>query len=408
MSQATTSKSPVVSSRAEALPYSPIRKLAPFADAAKKRGTHVYHLNIGQPDLETPACMRERLQQINEVVYEYSPSAGIPEFIESLQHYYRKIAVELSAGEIIATTGGSEAILFALLACCDSGDELLVTEPFYANYAAFAGMAGVKLVTVPTHVEDGFRMPARDEWEKQLTPRTRVVMLCSPNNPTGAVYTEEELLDVARFCAERNLFLVVDEVYREFVYDGKKPFTTLSLTEFSDRVIVIDSLSKRYSACGIRLGCLVTRNRQVYDACLRMAQGRLSPPRLAQLIAIGAMSLGEEYTRDSVAEYQMRRDVLFEELSKISGLFVRKPEGAFYLIVRLPVKDSERFAQWLLSDFQRDGETVMVAPAQGFYSTAGAGSNEVRIAYVLKADALRRAVVLLREALIEYRSTVES
>jgi aspartate aminotransferase len=394
---------PPISNRARQMPASPIRKLMPLADEAKRRGLHVYHLNIGQPDLETPAPMRERLARYDEKVYAYTPSGGTPEFLHTLQEYYRRLGITLGLNELMATTGGSEAILFALLACANEGDDALVVEPFYTNYNAFASMAGVRLVPLTARAEDGFHLPAREAWERALTPRTRAVILCNPNNPTGTVYTDDELATVAAFCRERGLFLISDEVYREFVYDGRKAVSALTLPGCEDLVVVVDSLSKRYSACGIRLGALATRNRDVHHACVRMAQGRLSAPGLAQVVAAAAVELGPEYTQGVVAEYQKRRDVLFEGLGRIPGIFLRKPEGAFYFVARLPVLDAEDFARFLLTDFQQDGATVMVAPAQGFYASPGLGAAEVRIAYVLNETDLRAAVSILGAALEAYR-----
>jgi aspartate aminotransferase len=392
-----------LSRRATLMPASPIRKLAPLADAAKARGTHVYHLNIGQPDIETPACMRDRLRQIEDKVLEYTPSGGTPAFLASLQHYYEKrVGIRLDLSQILATTGGSEAILFSFMACANDGDDVMVVEPFYANYRAFATMAGINIVAVTSSGRDGFHLPPRDVWEKALTPRTRAIIICNPSNPTGTVYTPEELQMIATFCRDHGLFLISDEVYREFVYDGRKAISALELKGFEDSVIVVDSLSKRYSACGIRLGALVTRNAEVFTACTRMAQGRLSPPGLAQFIAVGAQNLGDDYTRDVVAEYQQRRDVLYEGLSSIPGVFLTKPEGAFYCITKLPVENAEDFAVWLLSEFEHDGATVMVAPGNGFYASPELGRNEVRIAYVLKQDDLRKSVALLRVALERY------
>jgi aspartate aminotransferase len=391
-----------LSRRANAMPASPIRKLVPLADQAKGRGTRVLHLNIGQPDIETPACMRDRLHQIEDKVLEYSPSTGTPAFVRSLQLYYeRRLGLTLGTHEILATTGGSEAILFSFMACANEGDDILVVEPFYANYRAFATMGGLNIVPVTSRGADGFHLPPREVWEKTLTPRTKLVILCNPNNPTGTVYSREELEMVASFCRDHGLFLISDEVYREFVYDGRKAISALELEHAEEFVIVVDSLSKRYSACGIRLGSLVTRNAAVFDACVRMAQGRLSPPGLAQFIAVGAESLGDDYTRDVVTEYQHRRDVLFEGLQSIPGVFVPKPEGAFYCITHLPVSNAEDFAVWLLTDFSHDGKTVMVAPANGFYAS-DLGRSEVRIAYVLKEADLRDAVELLRIALERY------
>jgi len=393
-----------ISQRGLAMPASPIRKLAPYADAAKKRGVHVYHLNIGQPDLETPAVMRNRLLQFKDKVYAYSPSGGTPEYVNTLQLYYQKLGIDLKSNEVLATTGGSEAILFAMYACCNVGDEILVVEPFYTNYRSFAMMAGATLKPLLSKGEDGFHLPPKSEWEKAVSPKTKMVIICNPSNPTGTVYTKDELLMVAQFCKERGLFLLADEVYREFVYDGNKAISTLTLPGFEENVIVVDSLSKRYSACGIRLGSLITRNHDVFGACMRMAQGRLSPPGLAQFIAVGAPELGPEYFQGIVIEYQKRRDVLFEGLQKIPGVFLRKPEGAFYFVARLPVKDSDAFATWLLSDFQLNGATVMVAPANGFYVTPGLGMNEVRIAYVLKEEDLKASIKVLEAGLKAYNS----
>src|SRR5712691_2125690 len=309
-------RSLTLSRRARQMPASPIRKLVPLADAAKARGTKVYHLNIGQPDIETPAVMLDRLKTFNERVIEYSPSAGTPDYLRTLQHYYeRRLGLNFGLNQLLATTGGSEAILFSFIACANEGDDVLVLEPFYANYRAFATMAALEITPVTSRGRDGFHMPPREVWQRALTPRSRIVIICNPNNPTGTVYTREELEMIAAFCRDNNLFLVSDEVYREFVYDGRKAISVLQLEGVDELAIVVDSLSKRYSACGIRLGSLVTRNARVYDACLRMAQGRLSPPGLAQFIAVGAESLGDEYARGVVAEYQRRRDVLYEGLT---------------------------------------------------------------------------------------------
>lgn len=381
------------------MPASPIRRLAPLADAAKARGTRVLHLNIGQPDIETPVAMTGRLRDLDTRVLEYSPSTGTPEFLRSVQLYYRRrLGVALELSQILATTGGSEAILFAFLACANEGDDVIVVEPYYANYLAFATMAGLKLVPVTSRGRDGFHLPPRDLWERALTPRTRMVIFSNPSNPTGAVYTRDELEMLASFCRDHGLFLISDEVYREFVYDGRKAVSALELEGVDDLVVVIDSLSKRYSACGIRLGTLITKNNEVYDAALRMAQGRLSPPGLAQAIAIGVDDLDDEYTRTVVAEYQHRRDVLFEGLKAIPGVFLEKPEGAFYCVARLPVEDAGEFARWLLAEFQHEGTTVMLAPASGFY-VSPFGRNEVRIAYVLQEEDLRLATRILAVAL---------
>ena len=400
---ATSAKPASVSARGRLVPASPIRKLAPFAEEAKQRGLHVYHLNIGQPDIETPAVMREQLKLIGEKTYEYTPSGGTKAYVDSIRKYYEGLGIPLGAGEVLGTTGGSEALQFAFIACTDPGDEILITEPFYTNYRAFAAIAGVEMVPLLSRGEDGFHLPAREEWERAVTSRTKAVVITNPNNPTGTIYSRDELEMIAGFCRDHGLFLISDEVYREFVYDGAKAVSALTLEGMSELVIVVDSLSKRFSACGIRLGALCTRNQGIFEAVLHMAQGRLSPPGLAQAIAPAAATLGAEFYDGVVSEYQKRRDILFEGLTKIPGVFLRKPEGAFYFIARLPVEDAEDFARWLLTDFSLDGGTVFGAPAAGFYATEGRGLNEVRIAYVLKGDDLRQAVKILAAALPVYR-----
>jgi len=392
-----------ISERGRQMPASPIRKLMPLADAAKTRGVRVYHLNIGQPDLETPEPMRAKLA-LAPKVFAYSPSAGTAECVEALCGYYRKAGVAVSPDELVVTTGGSEALLFAMLACAGVGDEALVVEPFYTNYQSFATMAGLRLVALRARPEDGFHLPPREEWARALTPRTRLVLLCNPGNPTGTVYRHDELEAVAAFCREHGLFLVADEVYREFVYDGLSTTSVLALPGCEETGVLVDSLSKRFSACGIRLGCFVTRNRTLYQAALRMAQARLSPPGIAQLVATGASELPADYALGVVREYQSRRDVLYEGLTKLPGVVLRKPEGAFYFIARLPVEDAEDFASWLLTDWSDEGATVMVAPAQGFYATPGLGKDEVRIAYVLCRADLEAAVRCLARALPAYQA----
>jgi aspartate aminotransferase len=385
------------------MPASPIRRLMPLAEEAKRRGVRVLHLNIGQPDLETPESMRARLARVDRVIA-YSPSNGTPEYLAALRGYYRNLGIELGPDQILATTGGSEAILFALFATTEPGDEALTCEPYYTNYNSFATLAGVRLVPLPTRGEDGFHLPPRAAWEAALTARTKLVVLCNPNNPTGTVYRRDEIETVAAFCRDHGLFLVADEVYREFVYDGRAAVSALALPGFEEHVIVVDSLSKRFSACGLRLGSFATRNGEVYQAALRMAQGRLSPPGLAQLAASGIHEIGADYYAAVRAEYQARRDVLFAGLSAIPGPFLRKPEGAFYFVARLPIDDADEFARFLLADFCHGGETVMVAPAPGFYATPGLGKDEVRIAYVLKREDLERAVEILAAALPAYRA----
>ena len=394
---------PEPSRRGRSMPASPIRRLAPAAEEAKRRGLRVLHLNIGQPDLPTPGEILSRLGAIDDQVLCYTPSGGTPEFVASVRSYYRTYGIDLSDTEVLATAGGSEALLFALLACCDPGDEVIVVEPFYTNYASFATMAGVRLVPVTSRGREGFHLPPEELWERASGPATRAVLLCNPNNPTGTVYDADELQMVARFCRDKNLFLISDEVYREFTYDGRRAISALTLEGMEDRVVVADSLSKRFNVCGIRLGMLVTRNREILGACLKMAQGRLSAPGIAQKVALGAGDLGTSYFEGVVDEYRRRRDVLFEGLTAIDGVFLLQPEGAFYCIARLPITDSDDFAAWLLSEFSVDGETVMISPATGFYATEGLGKNEVRIAYVLGEPELRRAVKILSAAIPEYR-----
>jgi aspartate aminotransferase len=393
---------PSVSPRARAMPASPIRKLMPLADAAKRRGVHVYHLNIGQPDLPTPDALRSKLAKADRVLA-YTPSGGTADYLAALAAYYRGVGLELGPEQLVATTAGSEAILFAMFATTSEGDEALVCEPYYTNYNSYATMAGVRLVPLTTRGEDGFHLPPREAWERARTSRTKLVILCNPNNPTGTVYRRDELEMVLAFCRDHGLFLISDEVYRELAYDGLQAISALSLAGSEDHVILVDSLSKRFSACGIRLGCLATRNPEVHQAALRMAQGRLSPPGLAQLMATGIPELGPDYYAGIAAEYQKRRDVLYAGLTRIPGLFLRKPEGAFYFVARLPVDDAEEFARFLLADFAYDGATVMVAPAAGFYATPGLGRDEVRIAYVLNSDDLERAVEVFAAGLAAYR-----
>ena len=394
---------PSVSKRGLSLPPSPIRKLAPYAEAAKARGVKVFHLNIGQPDLETPKVMRDRLKAIDPVIA-YSPSAGTPQYLEAMSRYYATVGLKVSPGNLIATTGGSEAVFFAFLCLAEAGDEVIVAEPFYTNYNSFAAMTGVKLVAVRCQGEEGFHLPARESFEAAFTSRTRFVLLCNPNNPTGTVYSREEVQRVADFCRDHDLFLVSDEVYREFVYDGHAATSALDLEGMDDRVIVVDSLSKRFSACGIRLGCLVSRNPQVIAAVNHAAQGRLSPPGLAQALALGMAEITPDYYTGVRNEYQKRRDVIYEELCKLPEVFLRKPEGAFYVVARLPVKDSDAFARFLLEEFSFEGATVMVAPAAGFYASPGLGMNEIRMAYVLNCDDLRQAIKVLGEGLKAYQT----
>lgn len=394
-----------VSTRLSKFPSSPIRKLVPYATAAKKEGVKVYHLNIGDPDIKTPQVMVDVLKDWSRNPIGYSQSQGEPEFIASLVSYYHKIGFPfITNGDIQVTTGGSEAISMALFAVCESGDEVLVFEPFYTNYNSYAAVNNIKLVPVKTEGSTGFHLPNRTQIEKKITTRTRAILICNPSNPTGTVYTKKELDMLASIAKERGLFLISDEVYREFVYDGKKHVSILSyMKEMPDKVIMLDSLSKRYSLCGARLGMLVSLNNDVMEGVLRIAQGRLSSGLVDQLMASKLTEVEESYFEEVHKEYQKRRDVLYEGLKSIRGVFLEKPEGAFYTIVKLPVKDAEHFSKWLLTDFRLNRETVMVAPAAGFYATQGLGQDEVRIAYVLNTKDLAKAIEILRQALVEYK-----
>ncbi len=396
-----------LSKRAGEMPASPIRKLVPYADQAKARGIHVYHLNIGQPDIETPAPVLEALRNFGERIVAYTHSQGSASYLASLRSFYAREGIALEPWQINVTKGGSEAILFAMLATLNEGDEILVPEPFYTNYIGFACMAGVKILPLTTTVEQGFHLPDKATIEACLTPRTRAIMLCNPGNPTGVVYTREEMDRVAQIVRERGLWWISDEVYREFVFEPEPSAyaSVLNIHGLEDQVIVVDSVSKRFSMCGARVGCLMSRNKEVMDAVLRMSQARLSAPQIEQYIATAAHHLPASFLHDMVDVYRKRRDVVFQALQAIPDVLAGRPEGAFYTIPRLPIHDTEDFARWLLTDFSRDGETVMVAPAAGFYASPGLGRNEIRIAYVLKEEALQRAMRLLGEAIQEYRST---
>jgi len=395
---------PNLSKRASAIPPSPIRKLVPFAEEAKKRGIHVYHLNIGQPDIETPEPMLKAVREFTGKVIHYCHSQGHDSYLDSLVSYYKKHNIILEKPMINVTTGGSEAIVFAFMSAMDAGDEVIIPEPFYTNYNGFAIMAGVKINPVTTSGENGFHLPAIDVFEKKINDKTKAILLCNPNNPTGTVYTRKELDAVASLCKKHNLWLLTDEVYREFIYESSDYTSALLLPGMEDRVIMMDSISKRYSACGARIGCIVSRNKQVMEACLKLGQARLCSPLVDQVLATAAEDLPEDYMDNTVDEYRSRRDVVFEGLEKIPGLVAIKPSGAFYNIVKLPVDSAEKFAQWLLTDFEKDGKTVMLAPAAGFYATEGLGVQEARIAYVLCKEELIDAMNLLKVAIEQYNS----
>ncbi len=398
--------SPSLSQRAHAMPASPIRRLAPHAVEARRSGKTVYALNIGQPDIPTPSAVLDRLRSFSERNVAYGPSQGLPEFVEVLRDYYRRAGIPASTEDIFVTVGGSEAILFVLSAVADPGDEAIVFEPFYTNYNGFAALAGVRLVPVTTRAEDGYHLPDRRAVEAKIGPRTRAILVCSPNNPTGTVYTDAEMEMLASVARDRGLFLVCDEVYREFAYDGRRQRSVLTLEGIEDRAVMVDSLSKRISVCGIRVGNVVCRNRELMASILKFGQARLCPPTLGQFAASALGDVPPSYIEGVIREYQRRRDVVFEALARAPGVMVRKPEGAFYLCARLPIDDAERFSIFLLRDFSVDGETVMLAPADGFYATPGLGRDEVRIAYVLEEAKLTRAMDILGAALLAYPERV--
>jgi aspartate aminotransferase len=394
---------PKLSKRAYAMPFSPIRKLAPYADEAKQQGIHVFHLNIGQPDIETPKEMFNAICAYREKVLSYGPSGGLLDLRLAVADYYRRVGIDVDLDNVWITTGGSEAILFALMSVCDPGDEVVVFEPFYTNYNGLAVMAGVKLVPITTKVENGFHLPSQKAIEEKITRRTRAILINTPNNPTGTVLTEQEMYVLYKVCKKRGLFLLSDEVYREFVYDGRVQVSALSLPEIQDKVIVMDSMSKRFSACGARVGCIISRNKKIMDEIIKFGQARLCPPTIEQVGAIGAYKNFDRYIKPVIVEYENRRDYLFNGLQRIDGVYGHKPEGAFYTVLRLPIKDAEKFCRWLLSDFQYNKQTVMLSPASGFYSSPRKGKNEVRIAYVLKKDDLKNALVALDAALKKYK-----
>ncbi len=391
-----------LSTRAVEVQASPIRKLMPHANAAKSKGLKVYHLNIGQPDIETPKEMLDVYHTFSQKVLEYGPSQGLEEYRKGLVRYYNKWGISLETNDIIVTTAGSEAIVFAMLTTCDEGDEIIVPEPFYTNYNGFATMSSVKIVPLTTYAETGFALPGKAEIEKVITPRTRAIMLCNPGNPTGSVYSREELELIGEIAKEHNLFIISDEVYREFTYDGLKHTSILEIEGLEDRAIMCDSISKRYSACGARIGCIISRNKELMEACLKFGQARLCPPTIDQLAANACVDIPDEYMNKIITEYDKRRNLVFEEIQKIEGVVCVKPKGAFYVVAKLPIEDAEDFTIWLLNNYQVNNETVMVAPAEGFYATPGLGRNELRIAYILNENDLRKAMHIFRSGLIEY------
>ena len=398
---------PHISERAIEMPQSPIRKLAPLATEAAARGTKIYHLNIGQPDLKTPEVGLDVLRHIDRRVLEYSPSQGFLSYREKLVKYYAHYDIELSVDDIIITTGGSEAVLFAFLSCLNPGDEIIVPEPAYANYMAFAISAGAKIRTISTTIEDGFALPAVEKFEELINEHTRAILICNPNNPTGYLYTRREMNQIRDLVKKYDLYLFSDEVYREFIYTGSPYISACHLEGVEQNVVLIDSVSKRYSECGIRVGALISKNEEVRNAVMKFCQARLSPPLLGQLVAEASIDTPKEYMREMYDEYVERRNCLIDGLNRIPGVYSPIPMGAFYTVARLPVDDAEKFCAWCLSDFDYEGETVMLAPAAGFYTTPGAGKDQVRIAYVLNKEDLARALVVLKHALEAYPGRVE-
>jgi len=392
---------PHISQRAEAMPSSPIRKLVPFAESAKKKGLAVYHLNIGQPDIETPRLIMDAVRDNHMRVLEYSHSAGNESYRKKLVGYYKSVGIEVDHHQIIVTTGGSEAILFGFMACLDPGDEVIIPEPFYANYNGFAVEAGVVVVPVTSFIETGFALPPIEELEKKITPRTRAIVICNPNNPTGYLYTNSEMQQLKDLILKHQLFLFSDEAYREFCYEGKQ-VSAMHLSGADDHIVLMDTISKRYSACGGRIGAFVTKNKQLLDAVMKFAQARLSPPSFAQIAAEAAIDLPPDYFNTTRAEYQARRDLIVARLNAMEGVYCPNPGGAFYAIARLPIDDSDAFCQWLLESFSHNGSTVMLAPATGFYGTPGLGKQEVRLAYVINRDDIGKAMDCLEAALRQY------
>jgi len=393
---------PAISDKGKAMPSSPIRKLVPYSEEAKRKGRKVYHLNIGQPDIPTPEAAMNAIRNIDQKVIEYSHSAGNESYRKKLAAFYTKIGIKIDHTQLLITTGGSEAILFALNSCLNPGDEVITPEPFYANYNGFAVSAGIKIVPVTSYIKDDFALPPISEIEKKITPRTKGIIVCSPNNPTGYLYSKEEFMQLREIIIKHDLYLFSDEAYREFCYDGSSHFSAMMLEDVDNNVIMLDSVSKRYSECGVRIGALVTRNKEVIATALKFAQARLSPPGLGQIAGEASIDTPPEYFKEVNREYTARRNFMVDALNKIPGVYCPKPRGAFYAVVKLPVDDSDKFAQWLLEEFEYRNQTVMVAPASGFYSTPGYGKDEVRIAYVLKIDDLKNAMEVLAEALKVY------
>ena len=393
---------PVISEKGKAMPASPIRKLVPFAEEAKRKGRKVYHLNIGQPDIPTPKVALDAIKNNPLNVVEYSHSAGNESYRKGLVNYYKTIGIEITPNDIITTTGGSEAITIAFMTCLNPGDEVIIPEPFYANYNSFAMQAGVVVKPITSYIKNDFALPPVAEFEKLITPKTKGIVICNPNNPTGYLYSQAELEQLATIIKKHDLYLFSDEVYREFCYDGNSHFSAMMLKGLENNVVLMDSVSKRYSMCGVRIGALISKNKEVINSAMRFAQARLSPPSYGQIAAEAALTTPKNYFDEVYNEYIERRNYMVEALNKMEGVYCPKPKGAFYTVVKLPIDDSDKFAQWLLESFEYNNQTVMIAPATGFYSTCGAGKNEVRIAYVLKIEDLKSAMKCLEEALKQY------
>lgn len=395
---------PTISNKGKQMPESPIRKLVPYSEIAKKKGNKVYHLNIGQPDIKTPEVAMNAVKNIDLTILEYSHSAGNESYRKKLSANYINQGISVNIEDIIITTGGSEALMFAMGSTMDQGDEIIIPEPFYANYNGFSTASGVTVVPVISTIETGFALPAVEDFEKLITPKTKAILICNPGNPTGYLYSKEEIMQLAALVKKHDLFLISDEVYREFTYDGDVHYSVMNVPGLEEHAIMIDSVSKRYSMCGARIGCIVSKNKEVMATAMKFAQARLSPPTIEQIASEAALDTPQSYFDEVISEYRERRDTLIEELNKIDGVIVSKPKGAFYCIAQLPVDNADAFAQWLLESYDLDGETVMVAPAAGFYSTPGMGLNQVRIAYVLKKEDLISAVRILKAAIPVYNA----
>ena len=392
----------LISHRAAIMPSSPIRKLAKYADAARRNGIHIYQLNIGQPDIPTPECALEAVRNIDRKILEYTPSQGLLSLRTKMVSYYASFGIDLSPDEIIITAGGSEATMFAYMTCLDPGDEIIITDPFYANYTAFAISCGATIKSVKTSIENGFRLPPVEEFEKQITPRTKAIMICNPNNPTGYLYSKQEMYQIRDLVKKYNLYLFSDEVYRDFIYTKRPYISAFHLEGIEDHVVLIDSVSKRYSECGIRIGALITKNKEVRNAVMKFCQARLSPPLLGQIVAEASLSAPTDYMEEVYDEYLARRNFLIDGLNQIPGVYSPTPMGAFYTMAKLPVDDTEKFCQWCLTDFNYEGQTIMLAPGNGFYTETEEGRNEARIAYILNRTDLAKALLVLRKALEAY------